>query len=215
MHRYVLRLIAHLLIWSLLLGYAIPGKGLFAQAMNDYLPGEVVVKLAQVGDLAGVAATYGLDPTPIDQFGTRPIYRLRILDQSTPPLKAAALASDVRVRYAEPNYQGQAPEGQQRTSWAAGGGTGEYAMQWAAATIRLAQAHRVTRGAGTVVAVLDTGIDPTHPQVAGRLRFCRYGCQPKRGRRLRSQHWLRTWHACRRIGGAGGAGCAHYAGTCA
>lgn len=169
MYRYTFRLIVHLLLWSLLLCYATPGNRLFAQEMNEYLPGEVVVKLAQVGDLAGVAATYGLDPTPIDQFGTRPIYRLRILDQSAPPLKAAALVGDVRVRYAEPNYQGQAPEGQQRTSWAAGGGVGEYAIQWAAATIRLVQAHTVTRGAGVVVAVLDTGIDPTHPQVAGRL----------------------------------------------
>jgi subtilisin family serine protease len=33
----------------------------------------------------------------------------------------------------------------------------------------LNEAHAVSRGAGTTVAVIDTGIDPTHPDFAGRL----------------------------------------------
>jgi hypothetical protein len=49
------------------------------QAAGQYLPNEVVVKLHQASDLASVASDYALDPTPLDQFGTRAIYRMRIL----------------------------------------------------------------------------------------------------------------------------------------
>lgn len=140
-----------------------------AQDTDEYEPGEIVVKLLQPDALPGVAADYNLDPTPLDQFGARPIYRLHILDGTPPPDKAEALQQDSRVHYAEPNYIQQTPEGQQRVSWARGGDEGDYAEQWAGAFIGLSAAHTVTRGAGVIVAVLDTGIDRSHPALAGRV----------------------------------------------
>jgi subtilisin family serine protease len=169
MNRFIFRLVTRLLVISLLLGMIAPNLALHAQTGSTFVPDEVVVKLAQPSDLAGVAEDYRLDPTPISQFGTRPIYRLRILDGVSPPQKAAALAADNRVLYAEPNFLGETPEGQQRTSWAAGGSEEEFVAQWAAEKIRLDEAHTMTRGAGVIVAVLDTGVDLTHPQLAGRL----------------------------------------------
>ncbi len=141
----------------------------FAQAVDGYVPGEVVVKLQQHDQLAAVAAAFDLDPLPLDQFGSRPIYRLRILDQADPLGRAAELATDGRVLYAEPNYLEETPEGRQRISWAKGGSEDEYADQWAGATIGLPLAHTVSQGAGVTVAVLDTGIDAQHPAFAGRL----------------------------------------------
>jgi subtilisin family serine protease len=41
--------------------------------------------------------------------------------------------------------------------------------QLAASQLQLAEAHRTTRGAKTVIAVLDTGVDATHPALASRL----------------------------------------------
>src|SRR3712207_7962520 len=52
----------------------------------------------------------------------RPIYRLRITDGTPPPVKAEALEDDRlrRVIYAEPNFEGQTPEGQARIGWSKG-----------------------------------------------------------------------------------------------
>ncbi|HXQ69305.1 MAG TPA: S8 family serine peptidase, partial [Pyrinomonadaceae bacterium] len=49
-----------------------------------------------------------------------------------------------------------------------------YTVQWAPQTLRLAQAHAINRGLGADgqpvrVAVLDTGVDVSHPALAGRL----------------------------------------------
>ena len=51
-----------------------------ASGDEDFVTGEVVVKLTSTADLAGVATQHALDPNPLDQFGSRPIFRLRITD---------------------------------------------------------------------------------------------------------------------------------------
>lgn len=137
---------------------------------DDYVPGEVLVQLAGAGDLSGVAGTHGLDPQPISQFGQRAIYRMRIIDQVSPETKVDQLQVDGRVLRADPNYVGQTPEGGSQSSWAVGGDEGGYRTQWAPEKMRLPQAHGANaRGAGVTVAVLDTGVDPSHPALAGRL----------------------------------------------
>ncbi len=141
-----------------------------AEAQHEYLPNEVLVKLYDADDLKAVAAAHGLNSAPIAQFGARSIYRLAITDGSSPVKKATALTNDGRVQYAEPNYLGQTPEGRQRYSWTVGDDAGQYAEQWAPETMRLAEAHVVTRGADVTVAILDTGVDATHPVLQGKLR---------------------------------------------
>jgi len=136
---------------------------------NGFVPGEVVIKLRNAADLGAVAMAYQLDPQPIDQFGARPIYRMRIADGGDPDTRAGQLMGDARVEYAEPNLIGQAPEARSMSSWFVGGSSAEYTSQYAAATIRLPEAHQDTRGAGVTVAVLDTGVDRTHPALTGRL----------------------------------------------
>ncbi len=83
---------------------------------GDFKIGEVVVKLAAASDLQGVAAQHHLDPTSLSQFGSRPIYRLRITDGASVTQRVAELTTDARVVYAEPNYVATAPEAS-RPSW--------------------------------------------------------------------------------------------------
>jgi hypothetical protein len=71
------------------------------------------------------------------------------------------LAADPRVETAEPI---------RRYSTLEGGGEDPYAhLQHGAREIRLAPAHRWATGRGVRVAVVDTGVDVTHPDLQGRI----------------------------------------------
>jgi len=137
---------------------------------DDFETGEVLVKLFQASDLPAIASEFGLDPTPLDQFGARAIFRMHILDDDSSPLeKAQELAADARVKYAEPNFLAETPESRQRSGWAIGGDSGTFVAQWAHKKIRLTRAHELSKGKGIVVAVLDTGVELTHPKLAAKL----------------------------------------------
>ncbi len=135
---------------------------------EGYVPGQVVVKLTSTTYLTKVARDYKL--LPISQFGRRPIYLMKIMDGEIPPERAEQLVNDRkgRVQYAEPNYIGQAPERRQRSSWSRGDAE-EYVDQWAPEKIRLPQAHRQATGSQMTVAVLDTGVDASHPDLSGHI----------------------------------------------
>src|SRR6185503_6582171 len=114
MHRLTFRIIIFLVSAGLLgLSAIILPPASRATDTGNYLSAEVVVKLVRASDLPAIAAQYGLDPVPIDQFGSRSLYRLRIIDGASPNDKAEALFADpqARVVYAEPNLLQQSPEG--------------------------------------------------------------------------------------------------------
>ncbi len=145
---------------------------------GEFVAGEVVVKLSSLTDLPAIAKQYSLDPTPIDQFGSRPIFRLRITDKASVEDRVDALSHDSRVLLVEPNYIAKAPVGDGITwsvglTWSVGGDYGTYVAQWAPEKIHLPLAHQVNRGTGPngpiKIAVLDTGVTMGHPALAGHV----------------------------------------------
>lgn len=158
-----------MLLFVLSASFSIPAvSGAAPSSDRAFAPNAVLVRVAPGMDVRDVAQSHRL--AEASAAGVADVYRLTIADGLTPPEKARELAQDGRVVYAEPDYIGQIPEAQQRSSWAVGNqDSTTYAAQWAPATLHLSQAHAVSRGAGVVVAVLDTGVDATHPALASHL----------------------------------------------
>lgn len=137
-----------------------------AQAADPELAGEVLVQLRSTAALGPLLTKYQL--SLVSQFGARPIYRLKVVGLASTAEKIAALETELDVLHAEPNAVHQSPEARRNNAWTIGTATA-YSAQWAPQAMRLPEAHRLSTGAGTRVAVLDTGVDLLHPALAGRL----------------------------------------------
>ena len=84
-------------------------------------------------------------------------HRWQISDQRSVADVVRALEADTGVRAAQPNYRFTLQQSQTAAA-------GEY--QYALAKLRLPEAHRLATGGSVLVAVIDNGIDPTHPELA-------------------------------------------------
>jgi Subtilase family len=133
----------------------------------DTVANEVLVKLKSANLLASVQTDFGV--VSASQFGQRPIYRFQFAAGTNIASVVSNLSADnARVLLAEPHYVHQTPEVRKSRAWAIGEPTA-YTAQWAPSAMRLTLAHTYSRGAGVRVAVLDTGVDTTHPALAGKL----------------------------------------------
>jgi subtilisin family serine protease len=135
---------------------------------------DIVVMLRSGVTGAAFARSYGV--TLVDQFGKRPIYRLRAATATAVPGLIQRMRADLRVQFAERNELSQTPEARWDVSWAIwdvswaiGNGGQSYTAQWAPQALNLPAAHQLSLGAGVRVAVLDTGADLRHPALRGQF----------------------------------------------
>jgi thermitase len=151
------------------------GTGAAQEEDEDFVSDEVVVKLdpREGATIAQVNADYGTVVRD-ELLGSAGIYLLGLPAGASVEATAERMEADRRLVYAEPNFVTDAPEGNPR--WSAWGGRGPfpsddaapYPDQYAVSAMNLSCAHQAG-GAGAVVAVLDTGAQPGHPALSGRL----------------------------------------------
>lgn len=146
---------------------------------DPVVPGEVIVRAnsqamltAAISALSAQFVNVGV----VDHIENRPIYLLSYGltgVQKPGDVSAAidALIANGTIPWGELNYIGQTGEGKTDSLWLSGIGLGpaSFGTQYASPILGVPLAHARSRGAGVVVAVIDTGVDSNHPVFEGRV----------------------------------------------
>jgi subtilisin family serine protease len=93
------------------------------------------------------------------------MFRWRIPDRRSVPAVIRALEADRVVASAQPNYLYALQEDAANPDTASEGDAAQYEL----AKLHLPQAHTLAKGDGITIAVIDSGIDAMHPELAGSV----------------------------------------------
>lgn len=136
--------------------------------LDDAESDEMVVRLADAAALNAITRTFGLTLRET-LLSSAYIYLLGTADDDDLDDLLEELQDDERVIWAELNYVGGVTEGDPYKTWGWGGVDPDgFINQSAFAQINLPSPPPAPQGNGVIIAVLDTGIDRTHPALLGR-----------------------------------------------
>jgi subtilisin family serine protease len=153
------------------------GSGVPPSGERRMVPDEVVITLSNTVSpqtITAIQTRFRLTQLESQQIAllNATVYRWRIPDRRSVATVVRALEGDNRVAFAQPNYLFalQQTPAEAKTDAAAAmppryGDPAQYAL----AKMRLQDAHRIAKGDEVRVAVIDSGIDPDQPELAGAL----------------------------------------------
>jgi subtilisin family serine protease len=133
---------------------------------NRFVPDEVIYEVrntvpqSTVDDIARQNHLTRISSQRLELIGST-VYRYRIADGRQVPDVVRVLEQDPRIASAQPNFLYRLADDPARNSLS---GT-----QYAVAKMHLPEAHRLSTGQGVVVAIIDSGIDSAHPELAGSI----------------------------------------------
>ncbi len=139
-----------------------------------YLPDEVLFVLAPnapAPTLRNVVRRFNLTLIAEERFDLvgATVHRYRIPNRTTVPAAVRAMSAVRGVGYVQPNYLFERPNyvfRLQSASTTQGGGA---SLQYVVEQLRLPEAHLLSRGAQVPIAVIDSGVEATHPEMTGRI----------------------------------------------
>jgi hypothetical protein len=147
------------------------GNGLPPADERRYVPDEVLIQLAStVADETIDAMARRLQLNRVESFTTGGVtmFRWKIPDRRLVPAVIRQLQAERTVLAAQPNYlyavRGQPAADRPQTSDTEGD-PGQYAL----AKLHLPQAHTLAKGEKVLIAVIDSGVDASHPELAGMI----------------------------------------------
>lgn len=98
------------------------------------------------------------------------MHRYRVPNRQTVPAAIRAMQQAVGFAYIQPNYVFERPEFRVKLQSASAVGTrGDDRLQYVIGALRLQEAHQIASGRRVPIAVIDSGVDAAHPELAGRI----------------------------------------------
>ncbi|PKO04833.1 MAG: hypothetical protein CVU41_15210 [Chloroflexi bacterium HGW-Chloroflexi-3] len=138
----------------------------------DHEPGQLVVKLERSSwnEIEVINQAYGTS-TLLSLYNRQDTFLLQAPHETSAEQLVEVMALDPRLEYVELNYFTEDPEtGSTDRIYGWGGYESEpYQGQDATTEMDLENAHSYSRGAGTIVAILDSGVQLDHPSLANSL----------------------------------------------
>jgi subtilisin family serine protease len=137
-------------------------------AADDYALNQAIVRLTPAGNIDLINQIWGT--SVIDSIPSRRVYLLELSNPSLLDTLISVLDQAPEVVFADYNYNDSSPESRHLIVIVVIGSTGQDVEdQGAVARVRADEANAVSSGAGTRVAVLDTGAELDHPYLQGHL----------------------------------------------